>query len=204
MKNLIITQAQKEDLPAILDVQMKAFMEVARIFHLKTMPQIEQTIESITEEFDNGFFLKASIAFKAKPMSFRTCVRNLKVLNLLKSGFLASLRNDRKKITAQSPRPNNEDDIIIIGSVRAYKKDNTCYIHRLVVLPEYQNNGIGKALMAEVEKRFRSQVTRYELFTGSQDHRNLYLYSQLGYNAFKTEKHNNEISFVYLEKNIKD
>jgi ribosomal protein S18 acetylase RimI-like enzyme len=204
MKNLIITQAVKEDLPTILDVQMKAFMEVARIFHLKTMPQIEQTLESITDEFDKWLFLNASIAFKAKPTSFRTYVRNLTVLNILKSGFLVSLRNDKKKIKAPPPRQNDEDKIKIVGSVRAYSKDGTCYIHRLVVLPEYQNNGIGKALMAEVEKRFRSQVTRYELFTGSQDHRNLYLYNQLGYNAFKTEKHNNEISFVYLEKNIKD
>jgi len=156
MKNPIITQAVKEDLPTILDVQMKAFMEVARIFHLKTMPQIEQTLGSITDEFDKWIFLNAAANGK------------------------------------------------IVGSVRAYSKDGTCYIHRLVVLPEYQNKGIGKALMAAVEKRFRGQVTRYELFTGAQDHRNLYFYNQLGYNAFKTEKHNDEISFVYLEKNIKD
>jgi len=204
MNELIITKSVKKDLPVILDIQKKAFLQVARIFHLKTMPQIEQTLESITEEFENGVFLKASIAFKAKPMSFRTHVRNLKVLNLLKSRFLASLRNDKKKIKAQPPRQNDEDKIKMVGSVRAYKKADTCFIHRLVVLPEYQNKGIGKALMAVVEKRFRGQVTRYELFTGSQDLRNLYFYNQLGYNAFKTEKHNDEISFVYLKKNIKD
>ncbi len=156
MKNPIITQAVKEDLPAILEVQKKAFMEVARIFHLKTMPQIEQTLESITDEFDKWIFLNASANVK------------------------------------------------IVGSVRAYKNEDTCYIHRLVVLPEYQNKGIGKELMAAIEKRFRGQVTRHELFTGSQDHRNLYFYNQLGYNAFKTEKHNDEISFVYLEKRVKD
>jgi GNAT superfamily N-acetyltransferase len=204
MNNLIITQAQKEDLPAILDVQRKAFMEVARVFHLKTMPQIEQTLKSITDEFDKWIFLNASIAFKAKLTSFRTYVRNLTVLNLLKSGFLVSLRNDKKNFKAQPPRQNDEDKIKIVGSVRAYSKDGTCYIHRLVVLPEYQNIGIGKALMAEVEKRFKDKVTRYELFTGAQDQRNLYFYNQLGYNAFRTEKHNDEISFVYLEKSVKD
>jgi ribosomal protein S18 acetylase RimI-like enzyme len=156
MKNLIITQATKEDLPVILDVQKKAFGEVARIFHLKTMPQIEQTLESITEEFNKLIFLNASMDSK------------------------------------------------IIGSVRAYSKAGTCYIHRLIVLPEYQNKGIGKALMAEVESRFKNKVTRYELFTGAQDQRNLYFYNQLGYNAFKTKKHNDEISFVYLEKSVKD
>jgi hypothetical protein len=41
---------------------------------------------------------------KTTTMSFRTYVRNLKVLNLLKSRFLASLRNDTKTITTQSRR----------------------------------------------------------------------------------------------------
>ncbi len=156
MKNLTITQAKKEDLSAILDVQRKAFTEVARIFHLKTMPQIEQTPESITDEFNKWLFLNAFMDDK------------------------------------------------IVGSVRAYCKNDTCYTHRLIVLPEYQNKGIGKALMAEVEKQFWDQAARYELFTGSQDQRNLYFYNQLGYNAFKTEKHNEEISFVHMEKIIKD
>lgn len=173
MKDLIITQAQKEDLPAILDVQRKAFMEVARIFHLKTMPQIEQTLESITDEFNKWHFLNAIFI-------------NLQSTKNMDSRFRG-----------------NDTCAKIVGSVRAYKKEDTCYIHRLVVLPEYQNKGIGKALMAAVEKRFRDHVTRYELFTGSQDQRNLYFYNQLGYNAFKTERHNDEISFVYLEKRVK-
>jgi ribosomal protein S18 acetylase RimI-like enzyme len=142
MDNLIITQAVKEDLPIILDIQRKAFGEVAKTFYLKSMPQIEQTLESLTAEFNNCTFLKASLADT------------------------------------------------IVGSVRAYRKDNTCYIHRLIVLPQYQNNGIGKALMAEIENQFKSNVARYELFTGSRDPRNLYLYDKLGYKTFKTEKHN--------------
>jgi len=192
MKNLIITQAQKEDLPTILDVQKKAFLEVARIFHLKTMPQIEQTLESITDEFDKWLFLNASLI-------------DLQSAKELDSRFRG---NDTRRMPSENDSQHmlggNDSRAKIVGSVRAYSKDGTCYIHRLVVLPEYQNKGIGKALMSEIEKRFRSQVTRYELFTGSQDHRNLYLYNQLGYNAFKTEKHNDEISFVYLEKSAKD
>ncbi len=78
--------------------------------------------------------------------------------------------------------------IQIVGSVRAYAKGDTCYISRLVVLPEYQNRSIGKALMKEIEKQFKNIVKRYELFTGSRDQRNVYLYNQLGYKPFKTEK----------------
>ena len=32
----------------------------------------------------------------------------------------------------------------IVGSVRAEAQGETCYIGRLIVLPEYQNRGIGK------------------------------------------------------------
>ena len=155
MNELIITRALKEDLPIILDVQRKAFLEVAKTFNLQFMPQIEQTLESLKKEFINGIFLKASIANT------------------------------------------------IVGSVRAYTQNDTCYIKRLVVLPENQNQGIGKALMNEIEKQFKNIVKRYELFTGLQDKRNQYLYNKLGYISFKTEKHNNEISFVYMEKVLK-
>jgi ribosomal protein S18 acetylase RimI-like enzyme len=148
----IITQAAKEDLPIILDIQRKAFLEVAKTFHLKSMPQIEQTLENLTAEFKYCTFLKASIANA------------------------------------------------IVGSVRAYNKDDTCHISKLIVLPDYQNKGIGKALMNEIENQFKNIVNRYELFTGSRDQRNQHLYSQLGYKSFKTEKLNDEISFVYMEK----
>jgi GNAT superfamily N-acetyltransferase len=152
MNELIITQAVKEDLPAILDVQRKAFLEVARIYNVKSLPPMEQTLESLADEFVNGTILKASIANT------------------------------------------------IVGSVRAFIKTDTCHIGKLIVLPEYQNKGIGKVLMNEVEKQFKNIVKRYELFTGSRDPRNLYLYNQLGYKSFKTEKLNDEISFIYMEK----
>ena len=62
MNELIITKAVKEDLPIILDIQRKEFLEVAKTFNLKSMPQIEQTLESLTDEFNNCTILKASLA----------------------------------------------------------------------------------------------------------------------------------------------
>lgn len=56
--------------------------------------------------------------------------------------------------------------------------------------------------MCAIEEYFQDKAARYELFTGAQNQRNLHLYKQLGYNAFKTEKHNDEISFVHLEKRV--
>jgi len=87
----------------------------------------------------------------------------------------------------------------IVGSVRAYAKNNTCCINKLIVLPEYQNKSIGTKLMNEIEKQFKN-INRYELFTGSLDTKNKYLYEKLGYVIFKKEKYNDNLTFVYMEK----
>jgi ribosomal protein S18 acetylase RimI-like enzyme len=188
MDDLIITKAVKEDLPIILDIQRKTFLEVAKTFNLKSMPQIEQTLESLTDEFNHCIFLKASLVKtslkKINAISDKSIHFKLKPPKLLDSGLS---RND-------------EGNIKIAGSVRAYTEGDTCYISRLIVLPEYQNRGIGKALMSEIEKQFKNIVTRYELFTGSRDQRNLYRYNKLGYKPFKTEYLNSEITFVFMEK----
>lgn len=88
----------------------------------------------------------------------------------------------------------------IVGSVRAYAKNDTCFINKLIVLPEYQNKSIGTKLMNEIEKQFKSNIQRYELFTGSRDTKNKYLYEKLGYVIFKKEKYNDNITFVYMDK----
>jgi epoxyqueuosine reductase QueG/N-acetylglutamate synthase-like GNAT family acetyltransferase len=86
----------------------------------------------------------------------------------------------------------------IIGSVRAYVKDGTCHIGKLIVHPDCQNKGIGKKLLLAVEKCFKG--VRYELFTGHQSAKNLALYKKLGYKSFRAEKINDDLQFVYMEK----
>lgn len=63
---------------------------------------------------------------------------------------------------------------MIVGSVRAFEKDGSCYIGRLIVHPGYQNKGIGKKLMKAIEKCFEG--VRLELFTGYLDEKNLAFY----------------------------
>jgi ribosomal protein S18 acetylase RimI-like enzyme len=89
----------------------------------------------------------------------------------------------------------------IIGSVRAYPKEGTCYIGRLIVHPDFQNRGIGTRLMSEIEKVFGT-YQRFELFTGARSQRNLYLYQKLGYEIFKTANITDQTTTVYLEKKI--
>jgi predicted N-acetyltransferase YhbS len=88
----------------------------------------------------------------------------------------------------------------IVGSVRAYIKDYTCNINKLIVLPDYQNKGIGLKLMYEIENEFKDVVHQYELFTGSRDSRNKYLYEKLGYEVFKKQKLNDQITFIFMRK----
>ena len=87
----------------------------------------------------------------------------------------------------------------IIGSVRGYEDSITCYIGRLIIHPDFQNQGYGTKLMAKIESIFKN-VERYEIFTGYKDVKNLYLYQKLGYKKFKIEKVNENLFFEYLEK----
>jgi ribosomal protein S18 acetylase RimI-like enzyme len=87
----------------------------------------------------------------------------------------------------------------IIGSVRAYEKDRTCHIGRLIVNPDHQNKGIGKQMMNRIEEEF-SDSLRFELFTGSRSGKNLAFYQKLGYRIFRYGKLNDMIEFAYLEK----
>ena len=87
----------------------------------------------------------------------------------------------------------------IIGSVRAFAKEGTCYVGRLIVHPDFQNQGIGAQLMGRIEEIFK-EAPRFEIFTGHKSERNLYLYQKLGYQPFKSVKANEKLTIVYLEK----
>ena len=87
----------------------------------------------------------------------------------------------------------------IIGSVRAYENNGTCFIGKLIVDTVYQNRGIGKKLMSEIEIRF-GHVLRFELFTGNKSEKNMHLYNKTGYREFKRVKISDNLTLVFLEK----
>lgn len=87
----------------------------------------------------------------------------------------------------------------IIGSVRAYEKDGTCFIGRVIVHPDCQNRGIGRKLMLSVEDIF-PQCHKFSLFTGKNSEKNLYFYGSLGYKQVREEYVHDTLTFVYLEK----
>ena len=91
------------------------------------------------------------------------------------------------------------DDGVIIGSVRAYCEDETVYIGKLMVHPIQQRKGIGTRLLSKIEKYYPNK--RYELFTSTRSVNNILMYEKLGYIAFKEKRINDELKFIYLEKN---
>lgn len=89
----------------------------------------------------------------------------------------------------------------IIGSVRGYQEGETCYIGRLIVHPNFQNQGIGSKLMDAIEQYFKN-IKRCELFTGHKSVKNIYLYKKLGYKIFKSEPLNEKVTHIFFEKQI--
>jgi len=86
----------------------------------------------------------------------------------------------------------------IVGSVRACQKGGSCQIDRLIVHPDYQNQGIGQRLLQAIEACFSG--LRLELFTGNRSEKNLALYEKMGYQRFKTLEVKEGQQMIYLEK----
>lgn len=89
----------------------------------------------------------------------------------------------------------------IIGSVRAYENEGTCYVGRLIVHPDFQNQGIGRQLMRAIEDLF-NDCARFELFTGYKSEKNIHLYQKLNYKTFKIgeEDSTSRVKLYFMEK----
>jgi len=88
----------------------------------------------------------------------------------------------------------------IIASVRCCIKDDTLYIEKLFVDPDFQNRGIGTRIMYEIEDKHSHLVNRYELFTGEKSSRNLHVYKKSGYREARREPTSHNFFLVYMEK----
>ena len=87
----------------------------------------------------------------------------------------------------------------MVGSVNGYTQNGTGYIGRLIVHPDFQNQGIGTKLMHAIEARL-TQSKRFEIFTGYRSERNIHLYEKLGYQTFRTEPATDRLTMVFMEK----
>ena len=86
----------------------------------------------------------------------------------------------------------------IIGAVRFQPVDGHIEIGRLMVAPEHRNRGMAMALMCAVEDITGADI--FELYTCTRSTININLYEKLGYRAYKEEKGEEDLSFVYMRK----
>lgn len=90
-------------------------------------------------------------------------------------------------------------DSQIVGSIRGnICDDHICHIGKLIVHPDFQNRGIGKALMYEIEQYFPSCL-KFTLFTGEETPNTLHLYTKVGYHVVY-KKEIDGINLIYMEK----
>jgi ribosomal protein S18 acetylase RimI-like enzyme len=69
----------------------------------------------------------------------------------------------------------------LVGSVRGRVTDRVGEIGRLAVAPDMQGRGIGRRLIAAVERELAGRVDGFELFTGADSVENVRLYESCGY-----------------------
>ena len=93
-----------------------------------------------------------------------------------------------------------ELDGVTVGAVRGrWVGQGRCGVGRLIVRPDLQSKGIGRALMHRIEADFAA-AEWFELFTGSRSLRNLRFYEMLGYRHFRSERVSDALTLAWMQK----
>ena len=93
-----------------------------------------------------------------------------------------------------------DTDNLIIGSIRAWEMNETVFVGKLMVHPDYRHRGYGTKLLGEIEKYYPQK--RYELFTSTRSIDNIRLYQKMGYQEFDRRRVDDQLEFVFMEKNV--
>lgn len=93
-------------------------------------------------------------------------------------------------------------DNLPVGTIRIEQKPgNMAYITRFAVLPEYQNNGIGKSIMSYVDKLFISRgVNKVFLYTASKHKSLVCFYYNMGFYIDSTNKDRDYIRALMVKE----
>ncbi|MEV0344229.1 GNAT family N-acetyltransferase [Nonomuraea sp. NPDC050680] len=87
----------------------------------------------------------------------------------------------------------------IVGAVRGQLAGTTCLVGRLVVAPDRQRQGLGRALIRTLHERM-PEATAFDLFTGHLSDGNLRLYRSLGYRETRRERMDDHLTLVHMRR----
>ncbi len=114
--------------------------------------------------------------------------------------------------TLSEIREDNEKKNILVaefndvpsGSIRYMIKGGVCLLERLSVHPDHQSNGIGRALISEVEWRVKgSRAHKIYLETGLLANNLLMFYTRLGYSGEAIlRRHYGDFDWIVFSKFI--
>jgi ech hydrogenase subunit C len=169
----LFQRAVADDAPELLALQKTAYQSEAELYGDDSLPALQQTLEELQGDFERRPQRETML------LGERGAGPNEATDRMV---FLKAVVNGK-----------------IIGSIRGYMVDDTAYLSRLTVHPYFRRRGIGRRLLQEIEKEF-PQARRFEAKTGHQSKRNHLQLQKLGYQGFKTEPLNSNITWVYFEK----
>jgi len=86
-----------------------------------------------------------------------------------------------------------------VGAVRGVLHGGACHVGRLMVHPEQQRLGLGRALLEAIEAHFPA-ACQFELFTGERSARNLRIYERAGYRATHRAPDAVGVTVIHLSK----
>lgn len=172
--NFSISLAVPSDAPEILALQRLAFRSEAAIYGVDDIPPLTQTLDELEADFEKYTFLKA--------------VHGARIVGSVK----ARMSGGHQNRTAAARGGDKMSDRITEG----------CYVGRLIVHPDCQNQGLGTRLMHAIEAAF-PDVERFWLETGSRSVRNLHLYAKLGYRPYAEKQVNDKVTLVFMEKKMR-
>jgi GNAT superfamily N-acetyltransferase len=68
-----------------------------------------------------------------------------------------------------------------VGAVRGKVDGEDWEVGRLMVAPDLAGRGLGRFLLAHVERQAPAELRRFTLFTGAKSTRNISMYERAGY-----------------------
>lgn len=143
---LIISQAEKEDLATILILQKECYVSEAELYNDFNIQPLTQTIESITNEFQNGtLFLKGIIDNK-----IIASVRGFTKDNITYIGKLVVDKNFQNKKIAQTLMNAIEQRLNDCSSYELFtghKSEKNIYLYKKLGYKEYKRKSINENLI---------------------------------------------------------